>query len=147
MPRAPSDVIVRIVADTNTALSGLLWQGPPRQLIDLARERTLTLCTSFVLLAELAEVMGRPKFTTRIQAAGLSAASLVQDYARLAELVKPHPLFDTVSRDPDDDAVLATALAAEAHFVVSGDRDLLDLGAFRGIQILSAARALAVVSR
>jgi putative PIN family toxin of toxin-antitoxin system len=53
---------VRIVADTNTALSGLLWQGPPRRLIDLARERAFTLCTSVALVAELAEVIGRAKF-------------------------------------------------------------------------------------
>lgn len=138
---------MRIVADTNTAVSGLLWQGPPRRLIDLARERALTLCTSLVLLAELAEVMGRPKFMARIKAAGLSAAALVQDYARLAELVEYHSLLDTVSRDPDDDAVLATALAAEARFIVSGDRDLIDLGTFRGVQILSATQALTVLGR
>ena len=50
---------MRIVADTNTVLSGLLWQGAPRRLLDLARERKITLCTSLVLLAELAEVMTR----------------------------------------------------------------------------------------
>ncbi len=59
MRRAPSGVpAMRIVADTNTVLSGLLWQGPPRRLLDLARGRALTLCTSFTLVAELAEVSG-----------------------------------------------------------------------------------------
>jgi putative PIN family toxin of toxin-antitoxin system len=48
---------MRIVVDTNTVVSGLLWQGPPRRLIDLARERAITLCSSTILLAELAEVM------------------------------------------------------------------------------------------
>lgn len=138
---------VRIVADTNTALSGLLWQGSPRRLIDLTRERTLTLCTSLTLLAELAEVIGRPKFAARLQAAGLSAAHLVQDYARLAELVEPQPLPEPVSRDPDDDQVIACALAAQAEVIVSGDRDLLTLGSFRGIRILDAADALAAISR
>ncbi len=138
---------VRIVADTNTALSGLLWQGPPRRLIELAREHTLTLCTSLALLAELAEVIGRPKFAARIQAAGLSAAALLQDYARLAEIVEPQPLSEPVSRDPDDDLVLATALAAEAALIVSGDRDLLDLGTFRDIRILTATTALTVLGR
>jgi hypothetical protein len=138
---------VRIVADTNTALSGLLWQGPPRQLIELARERALTLCTSLALLAELAEVIGRPKFVQRIQAAGLSAAHLVQDYARLAEIVEPVPLPESVSRDPDDDLVLATALAAQASLIVSGDRDLLDLGACHDIRIVNAAAALAALGR
>ena len=92
---------MRIVADTNTVLSGLLWQGPPRRLIDLGRERALTLCTSLTLLAELAEVIGRAKFAERVHAAGLSAATLVQDYARLAEIVEPAALAEPVSRDKD----------------------------------------------
>jgi len=138
---------VRIVADTNIVLSGLLWQGPPRRLIDLGRERALTLCTSLTLLAELAEVIGRPKFAQRVQAAGLSAATLVQDYARLAEIVEPALLPTPVSRDPDDDQVLACALAAEAELIVSGDRDLIDLAAFRHIRILTASQALGVLGR
>lgn len=68
---------MRIVVDTNTVLSGLLWQGPPRRLLDLARARQITLCTSQTLLAELAEVIARDKFTHRVRAAGLSAAELV----------------------------------------------------------------------
>ncbi len=47
---------MRVVADTNLVVSGLLWQGPPRRLLDLARERKITLCTSATLLAELADV-------------------------------------------------------------------------------------------
>jgi predicted nucleic acid-binding protein len=108
---------VRIVADTNTALSGLLWQGPPRRLINLARERAFTLCTSVALLAELAEI------------------------------VVPALLPKPVSRDPDDDLVLATALGAEASLIVSGDRDLLVLGTFRDIRILAATDALAAIGR
>jgi uncharacterized protein len=133
---------MRIVVDTNTAISGLLWSGQPRQIIDLIRARTHTLCVSVALLAELAEVIARPKFAQRIQAAGLSAAALVQDYTRLAEIVEPAPLPEPVSRDPDDDVVLATALAAHAPLIISGDRDLLDLGSFADIRILNAAEAL-----
>ena len=83
---------MRIVADTNTVLSGLLWQGPPRRLLDLARERKVSLYTSVTLLAELAEVIARDKFAERVRAAGLSATELVQDYERLAEVVTPEPL-------------------------------------------------------
>ena len=136
---------MRLVADTNTALSWLLWQGPPRRLIDLARERAFTLCTSTALLAELAEVIGRPRFAARVHDAGLVAADLVQDYARLAEVVVPASLTEPVSRDPDDDLVLATALGAEASLIVSGDRDLLVLGTFRDIRILAAADALTLI--
>jgi putative PIN family toxin of toxin-antitoxin system len=136
---------MRIVVDTNTAISGLLWSGQPRQIIDLVRARTHTVCVSVALLAELAEVIARPKFAQRIHAAGLSASALVQDYTRLAEIVEPAPLPQPVSRDPDDDVVLATALAANALLIVSGDRDLLDLGSFSDIRILNAADALRVL--
>ena len=50
-----------------------------------------------------------------------------------------------MSRDPDDDVVLATALAARGTLIVSGDRDLLDLGSFSDIRILDAAEALRVL--
>lgn len=53
-----------IVADTNTVLSGLLWQGPPRRLLEFARERKVSLCTSLTLVAELAEVH-RPREVRR----------------------------------------------------------------------------------
>ena len=134
---------MRIVADTNTVLSGLLWQGPPRRLLDLARQRTVTLCTSPTLLAELAEVIGRDKFVKRVHAATLSAAELVQDYERLAEVVEPQPLPAPTSRDPDDDHVLACARAGKADLIVSGDRDLLILHAYQDIPILSTTDALA----
>jgi uncharacterized protein len=137
---------MRIVADTNTVLSGLLWQGPPRRLLDLARQRTVTLCSSPTLLAELAEVIGRDKFVQRVRAATLSAAELVQDYERLAEVVEPQPLPAPASRDSDDDHVLACALAAQADLIVSGDHDLLILREYQGIPILSTTAALARVA-
>jgi len=114
--------------------------------IDLIRARTHTLCLSVALIAELAEVIARPKFAQRLQAAGISAAAIVLDYSRLAEIVEPALLPEPVSRDPDDDVVLATALAARAVLIVSGDQDLLVLGTFRDIRILNAADALRVLS-
>lgn len=55
------------------------------------------------------------------------------------EVLTPEPLSDPVCRDPDDDVVLATALAARADCLITGDSDLLDLDAFRGIPILRPA--------
>ncbi len=137
---------MRIVADTNTVLSGLLWQGAPRRLLDLARERKGTLCTSLVLLAELAEVMARDKFAERLRAAGVSAIELLQDYERLAETVTPEALpTPVIERDPDDDHVLACAVSAEARLIVSGDSHLLDLKAYRGIPIHTASVALSKI--
>ena len=133
---------MRIVADTNTVVSGLLWQGAPRRLIDACRGETLTLITSPVLLAELAEVLARDKFAGRILRAGLSARALVDDYADIVHVITPDALPEPASRDPDDDAVLACAIAARVDAIVSGDADLLTMDSFHGIPILSARQAV-----
>ncbi len=65
---------------------------------------------------------------------------------QLAEVVEPSPLPQPVCRDPDDDAVLALAVAARVDLIVSGDGDLLSLGGFRGIPIITPAEAIAKIS-
>ena len=70
-----------------------------------------------------------------------SSAQILADYLQVVELVEPASIPPT-SADPDDDAVLACALAAQADFVVSGDDNLLVLREFAGIPILTAAAAL-----
>lgn len=65
----------------------------------------------------------------------------MQHYGMLARLVKPQPVERTV-RDIDDDAVIATALAAKADIIATGDSDLLVLHPWQGIQILNAADAV-----
>jgi len=133
---------VRIVADTNTVVSGLLWQGAPRFLINASRTQKLTLFSSPALLAELAEVLARDKFAARILQAGVSAKALVKDYAEIVHVIVPDALQVTVSRDPDDDEVLACAIAARVDAIVSGDADLLILKNFHGMPILSANQAV-----
>lgn len=132
---------VRLVLDTNTVVSGLLWDGRPRQLLEYGRDRLITLLTSSELLDELFEVLGREKFATMLASQGMSQSCLLQRYGALIELVVPRPLERTV-RDVDDDVVIATALAAQAEIIVSGDDDLLTLHSWQGIQILNAADAL-----
>jgi predicted nucleic acid-binding protein len=71
-----------------------------------------------------------------------TVAQLIEQYRGLVELVEPASVTPVVTSDPDDDQVLATALAAQADLIVSRDDDLRRLGGYRGIQIVSAAEAL-----
>jgi predicted nucleic acid-binding protein len=66
-------------------------------------------------------------------------------YARLAHPVVPATVARVVQSDPDDDHVIACALAATADIVVSGDRDLRDIGTYRGIRIVNARQALGII--
>jgi predicted nucleic acid-binding protein len=55
-------------------------------------------------------------------------------------------VIEPTVRDPDDDHVLACALGAQAALIVTRDRDLLELGAFRDILILAAHEALDLIA-
>ena len=133
---------MRVVADTNTIVSALLWQGPPRRLLDLAREGEIELCTSAALLLELADVLSREKFLQRLKMAGVTARELVLGYGALTVRVEPALIAPTVLADADDDAVLACALAAQAEFIVSGDGHLLKLRSYQHIPIVRASELL-----
>ncbi|MFQ6092370.1 MAG: putative toxin-antitoxin system toxin component, PIN family [bacterium] len=62
---------MRVVADTNMVISGLLWRGPPRQILEEVRAGEITLFTSAMLSAELEEVLHREKFAQRLEMAVL----------------------------------------------------------------------------
>ena len=138
---------MRVVADTNTVVSGLLWRGPPHQVLDVARAGTLQLYTTAILLAELDEVLQRPKFAQRLALAGVTAHTLVLGYAALARLIEPAVIVPVVEEDPDDDAVLACAVAAQAEAIVSGDSHLLDLKEYEKIPIVTAAQLIARIAQ
>ena len=133
---------LRLVVDTNVLVSAFLWQGTPGRLIEAAGEKQARLLTSRVLLDELAATLAKKKLAKYVAATGLTAEQMLAGYKRLATTVTARQLDARVSRDADDDAVLACALAARADLVVSGDDDLLVLGSFKGIAIVTPAQAL-----
>jgi uncharacterized protein len=94
------------------------------------------------LLDELSEVLHRKKLTKKVQATGSTAAEIVKLYRRLAYHVTARQFTKQISRDADDDAVLACALAAKAELIISGDRDLLTLKTFRNIPIMAPTEAM-----
>ena len=133
---------MRLVVDTNVLVSAFLWQGTPGRLVELAGERECQLFTSRALIDELAEVLQRKKLAKQVQSTELTAAQMLRNYQRLATTITARQLTQQVSRDADDDAVLACALAAHADLIVSGDKDLLVLKQFQGTPIVTAALAV-----
>ncbi len=138
---------MKIVADTNVVVSALLWGGPPRAILTAAREYRIALFTSAALITELEDVLGRAKLARRLASIGHTPADLLDRYLSLVRYVTATPLSEPVSRDPDDDQVIACAIAARAELIVSGDRDLLDLDHAHGIPILDASAAVERISR
>ena len=133
---------MRIVADINTIVSGILWFGPSSRVWAAMRAGQVRLFLTAALLESLAEVIARPKFRNKLREVGTSPDDLIEGVRRIATVVEPTDIQAPPElRDLDDLAVLACAVAAEADLIVSGDRDLLSLRIFQGIPIVTAADA------
>lgn len=96
-----------------------------------------TLVLSKPVLQEIFEVLNRPEITVLFKSLeGLDKDRVVEIISQV-EIVEVSNIL-AISRDPKDDKFLATAKAAHASYLVSADRDLLDLKAYKGIQIIDA---------
>lgn len=125
---------LRVVFDSNTRVSAIVFKGTPLEAVEHACPPDFEQIISDVLFAELKDVLEQ-KFQNRGIAIDLELAAI----RRQSILVQP---VETISacRDSDDNRVLECAIAGGADLIVSGDRDLLVLGAFRGIRILTCTR-------
>jgi putative PIN family toxin of toxin-antitoxin system len=88
-----------------------------------------------VILDELKDVLQRPKF-------GFSAEvclHIIEELHGACDIISPSVSIDVIRSDPDDNRILECAVEAQAHFIVSGDPHLLDLGKFEKIRIISPA--------
>lgn len=128
---------MRLVLDTNVLFAAYSYRGTCAALYEQAL-CTETLLTSEAILEELHAVL-RDK--ARVPEA---EAVRGRDEVRAnAEVVIPVKLLQPVARDPDDDVILATAIAAQADLLVTGDKDLLVLREFQQIPIVTPAECLA----
>lgn len=132
---------MRVTLDTNIVVSAALWGGKPRQVLDAGRDGVCELYTTPVLLAELESILGRERFQIQFLLVGFTPKDLIEEFVGFA-IVIDAPSIEPTVRDPDDDAVLACAVASESDFIVSGDKDLLDLNEYRGVRILTAREFL-----
>ena len=124
----------------------MLWLGYPGKILEAAALGEITLYTSIVLVEELRSTLAKPRLAARIRASGLSADVHLERWLAVALLVAPTSVPRVVPNDPDDDHVVAAAVAAQADIIVSGDDDLRSLGTFAGVSILSAREAADLIS-
>ena len=137
---------MRIVLDTNILVSALIFQaGPPGQVLAEVKRGRLTLITSVFQIAEVRRVLSRPHL--RRVVAPDAAQDLMANIEAVGEVVGDLPDV-TASPDPDDNLILATAIAGRADRIVSGDKtDMLALGRVEGIPIVTASAAAAAEMR
>jgi putative PIN family toxin of toxin-antitoxin system len=138
------------VLDTNVLVSAFLFyerRGVPVELLHQARNARFTLVSSHALLDELEGVLTRDSETQERYGYTPEAVAAYRAILELQALLVEPKLIARVSRDVDDDLVIAVALAAEADYVVSGDNDLLTIGEHKGVRIVSPRQFLDLLER
>jgi putative PIN family toxin of toxin-antitoxin system len=126
------------VLDTNILVSAVLSPtGAAAATVSLALRGEVTIVCSPVLLTEFEEVLAR--FMSRADAA--DARGVLEDTAYLVDPSTVPP----VTRDPDDDHVVAAAIAGDAAWIVTRDKDLLSLESHAGVLMIEPGPFLQIV--
>lgn len=128
---------VKVTLDTNIIISAIGFGGLPHTFLELILEDKIKAVSTNILLAELEDVITK-KFPR------ISFELLNKRIRKRFQIVKPKEHLKIV-RDEDDDRVLEAAVEGECQYIVTGDKDLLDLEAFRGIKILTSEQFLKVM--
>lgn len=126
--------MMRAVFDTNVLISSFIGRGAPFEALKLVYEGEIRLITSMELFNEFISVIGRSR---------LGLPKIVQERMaaviyEISEFVEPKTRVEKISIDESDNRVLEAAREGKADFIVSGDKHLLGLKRWQGIEILSA---------
>lgn len=136
--------MIRVVADTNVLASGLAGydksNSPESQILRAWREGRLELITSAAILAELERTLAKPYFAQRVSRDEVDQA--LELLRHRSSFVHDRAPVHGIATTPEDDLILATAVSGKATHLVTGDRQLLNVGGFRGIEILRAREFL-----
>lgn len=132
---------MRVVLDSNVLIGALITRDtPPDRLYQAWLRGEIELVTSAAQMAELADVLARPRLQKFLDTD--EAAAIVENIDARALILDDLPVVN-VSSDPKDNPILATAIAGNVDLIVSGDKKhLLALGEVEGIPILTAREAL-----
>lgn len=116
---------MRVVLDTNVLVSALAYPASvPGRILNAWRQGALELVLSRYILEEMVRVLPR---LPRVQLSATEIRDLADSFLFLAEVIEPLPAHDPELRDGADQAILGTLLAAEARYLITGDKDLLAL--------------------
>ena len=135
------------VVDASVLVSAFLFPGSlPGLVLAAARKGAFTCQLSPILIEETRRSLLKPRLVERYGHGEVDVAHWCRDLAAFARVFAGDlPSVASGCRDPDDDHVIAASVAVSATHIVTGDRDLLDLGTYGAIEIVTARAFLDVL--
>lgn len=134
--------MVKAVFDTNVLVSAFLTRHHPggvsSELLRFVINGAIDLYLSTEIVDEVVATLSEERFQKRYPSSSQQVGQYRADLLMLANTVDdPPPISGAVPRDPDDDKIIACAVAADVDYLVSRDHDLLSLGAYAGITMIA----------
>lgn len=128
---------MRIVIDTNVVVSAMFFGGRPRELLELLVSRKLGAYASAEIITEYQETTAElcakyPRKDVRLPLAAIIACM---------EIIEPTSVVD-ICRDSDDNKFIECAMDAQCMYIVSGDKDLLSIGNYNQVEIVTVSELL-----
>lgn len=134
---------IRVVLDTNVIISGALFGGLPREVLQAAIDHKISVFISDDIIEEISGVLHRPKFRKTV----LLNAILIGQIVELANKVRPFRNEQVILNDRDDHIIIDCAIAAEAEYIVTGDLEFIAYGEVAGIPIIQPRQLLEILSQ
>jgi putative PIN family toxin of toxin-antitoxin system len=130
---------LRVVVDTNVLVSGLfgIENTPPLKILTAIRKQKIILVTSAVIMEEVSTVINREKITKKIHLNEEERKVFIDELIARSDVTAGKQLARNFGRDIKDDKFLACGVEGEADYIITGDRDLLVLTGYEGINIVS----------
>ena len=134
-------VLTEVVLDTNILISAIVFGGKPRQILEAAVKGQIQLVLSDEIIKEMRGVLEGKKFQHPAEIMDL----IINELEALAEIVKPKERITVIEKDPEDNRVLECAQEAQADYIVSGDKYLLEIEDFKETKILTPEEFLDIL--
>jgi putative PIN family toxin of toxin-antitoxin system len=132
---------IKVVLDTNVIISAIGFGGKPRIILELVLTKNIQAISSNVLLAELEDVIYK-KFPLLTPEFEIINKQLRKNF----KIVKPKKSVHILKDEPDN-RVLEAAFESRSQYIVTGDKELLELESFGNIKIISAAEFLNITKK
>src|ERR1700690_2269268 len=123
---------LKVVLDTNVFISGVFFSGPPHQILATWESGEFELAVSQDILNEyrrVGEILSE-------EHRNIDLNPILSFIIEHAKVYRPVRLKEPICKDPDDDKFLACALASGSKVIISGDKHLLDVSGYAGIEVL-----------
>lgn len=131
---------MHVVLDTNVVVSGYLSpNGTPARILSLWERGVFDLIVSPEIVAEYDRVLREPNIRALHRKSDGEIDTIIRRINEVAIRINPERRVSVVDTDPDDDKLIECAVAGDADYIVTGDKHLLALGSYQGIQIITPA--------